>query len=105
MSHKAFIITFIDDCVPKFFLYRRVCLRFKDLSSQLGLSNTLTVPLQSGETPSRHECPVYDTKQSDDEVPVILELWEMRITPSLPLLPGPLCSGVVALIGLYQWVK
>ena len=26
-------------------------------------------------------------------VPVILELWGMRSTPLLPLLPGPLCLG------------
>ena len=26
---------------------------------------------------------------SDSEVPVVLELWGMRTTPSLPLLPGP----------------
>ena len=29
----------------------------------------------------------YDTKQSDGEVPVMLELWGMRSTPSLPSLP------------------
>ena len=38
----------------------------------------------------------YDTKQSDGEVPVMLELWVMQSTPSLPSLPGPLWSGVVA---------
>ena len=38
----------------------------------------------------------YDTKQSDGEVSVMLELWGMRSTPSLPLLPGPLWPGVVA---------
>ena len=43
-----------------------------------------------------HECPGYDTKQSDGEVPAMLELWGMRSTPSLPLLPGPLWPGVVA---------
>ena len=37
----------------------------------------------------------YDTKQSDDEAPVMLELWGMWSTPSLPLLPGPLWPGVV----------
>ena len=37
-----------------------------------------------------YKCPWYDTKQSDGEVPVILELWEMQSTPSLLLLPGPL---------------
>ena len=43
-----------------------------------------------------NECPVYDTKQSDDEVPVMLELWGMRSTPPLPLFPGPLWPGVAA---------
>ncbi len=38
----------------------------------------------------------YDTKQSDAEVPVMLDLWGMRSTPSLPSLPGPLWPGVVA---------
>ena len=36
------------------------------------------------------KCPVYDTKQSDGEVRVMLELWGMRSTPSLLSLPGPL---------------
>ena len=43
-----------------------------------------------------NECPVYDTKQSDDEVPVMLWFWGMWSTPPLPLLPVPLCFGVVA---------
>ena len=43
-----------------------------------------------------NECPGYDTKQSDGEVPAMLELWGMRSTPSLPSLPGPLWPGVVA---------
>ena len=47
-------------------------------------------------TSSPNECPRYDTKQSDDEVPVMLGLWEMRSTPSLPLLSGPLWPGMVA---------
>ena len=38
----------------------------------------------------------YDTKQSDGEVPVMLELWGMQSTPSLPSLPGPLWPRVVA---------
>ena len=40
-------------------------------------------------------CPGYDTKQSDGEVPVMLLLWGMRSTPSLPLFPGPLWPRVV----------
>ena len=43
-----------------------------------------------------NDCPGYDTKQSDGEVPAMLELWEMRSTSSLPSLPGPLWPGVVA---------
>ena len=37
-----------------------------------------------------------DTKQSDGEIPALLELWGMWSTPSLPSLPGPLWPGVVA---------
>ena len=43
------------------------------------------------------ECPGYDTKQSDAEIPVMLELWGMQSTPSLLSLPGSLWPGVVAL--------
>ena len=42
------------------------------------------------------ESPGYDAKQSDDDVPVMLELWGMQSTPSLPLLPGPFWPGMVA---------
>ena len=38
----------------------------------------------------------YDSKQSDGEVPVMLELWGIRSTPLLPLLPGPLWLSMVA---------
>ena len=44
-----------------------------------------------------HECPGYDTKQSDGEDLVMLELWGMQSTPSLPFLSGHLWSGAVAL--------
>ena len=49
-----------------------------------------------GVRPLPNECPVYDTRHSDGEVPVMLEIWEMRCTPLLPSLPGPLLPGVVA---------
>ena len=57
--------------------------------------NTLTAPLHRGKTPL-NECPGYDTKQSDGEVPAMLELWGMQSTPLLPLLLGPLWPRVVA---------
>ena len=43
-----------------------------------------------------NECPGYDIKQYDGEVPVILELWGMQSTPSLPSFPGLLKPGLVA---------
>ena len=49
-----------------------------------------------GQDPPPNECPGYDTKQSDRDVPVMLELSGIRSTPLLPSLPGPLCPGVVA---------
>ena len=42
-----------------------------------------------------NEYPRYDNKQSGGEVPVILALWGMQSTHSLPLLPGPLRPGIV----------
>ena len=44
-----------------------------------------------------NEYPAYDSKQSDGEVPVMLELWGMQITPSFSLLPAPLWPKGVAL--------
>ena len=66
------------------------------LPSRLGLLNTLTAPLQRGKTPPPSECPGYNTKQSDGEVPAVPGLWGMRSIPLLPLLPGPLWPGIVA---------
>ena len=40
--------------------------------------------------------PVHDAKQAESEIPVMLELWGIQRTPSLPFLPGPLWLGVVA---------
>ena len=34
--------------------------------------------------PPYNKCPVYDTNQSDGEVPLMLELWRMPSTSSLP---------------------
>ena len=48
---------------------------------QLGLLNTPTAPLQRCKT-TPNECPGYDTKQSDGEAPVILELWGIQSFPS-----------------------
>ena len=59
------------------------------LAQSVGVCNTLTASLQSGKMPPTHKCPGYDTKQSDGEAPVMLELWGMQSTHSLP----SLCCG------------
>ena len=43
-----------------------------------------------------NEGPGYDTKQSDDEVPVMMGLWGMWSIPLLALIPGPIWPGMVA---------
>ena len=47
----------------------------------------------------------YNTKQSDDEASVMLEIWRMQSTPSLLSLPGPLYPEWYHLIWSYLWVK
>ena len=42
------------------------------------------------------ESPGYDSKQSESKVPVMLKLWGMRSTHSLPSLPYPLSPGLIA---------
>ena len=67
--------------------------------NKTGLALTLCIAQLAGAveyTDCTSECPGYDTKQSDGEVLVMLELWGMRSTPSLPLFPGPLSPGMVA---------
>ena len=70
----------------------RKCFKLVCLPSRLGLLNTST-SLQSVTNCSLMSVLIYDTKQSDGEVPVILELWKMRSVPSLPSLRGPLWPG------------
>ena len=53
---------------------------------------------------SLNECPAYDSKQSDSEAPVILELYGMQGSPSLSL-PGPLWPGEVAIDRVLSMVR
>ena len=52
--------------------------------------------MQRGKTPPDNECPGYDNKQSNDEAPVMLKLWEKQSTPSLPSLPDLFLARVIA---------
>ena len=54
-----------------------------------------TASLQRSQTPN--ECTGFDTKQSDGENIVMLELLEMWSNTSLPSFSGHFCSGVGAL--------
>ena len=62
--------------------------------SRLELYIIRTASLQISKTHS-NEFPGYDTKQSDGEAPVILEIWGMQSTPTLPSLPCLLRPEVV----------
>ena len=61
-----------------------------------GLFNPKAILIAEGQNFS-NGCPGYDTKQSDSEASVMLELWGMWSTSSLTSLPGPLWTRVVAL--------
>ena len=43
--------------------------------------------------------PEYDIKQSDGKAPMMLKLWLIQGTPSLPLLPGSLWPGMDPIYG------
>ena len=52
------------------------------------------IPAERYDHPNK--CPGYDTKSSDGEVLIMLELWGMHSTPLLSSLPDPLWHKVVA---------
>ena len=60
----------------------------------LALENTPTASLQSNKCPT-NECPTYDTKQSNGEIPIMTGLWGMRSTHLLSSFPCPLWPAEV----------
>ena len=82
--------------------------KVSDYQEQNGVLNMLTVSWPVGWSCRIHRLLLcrrvrspqwvswYDTKQSNGEVKVMLELWRMQSTSSLPLLPGPLWPRMVA---------
>ena len=56
-----------EDCLKE--------IRCANCQDHLGLQNSPTASLQRGKTPN-NKCPGYDTKQSDGEVPAMLEIWQ-----------------------------
>ena len=61
----------------------------------LGVENIDCISAEGEDFPNK--CPRYDIKQSDDEATIMLELWGMWRTSSLPSLSSPLWPGMVAL--------
>ena len=67
------------------------CLRNNELSGPASRGSRIhRLHLCRGVRSSLNECPVYDTKKSDGVAPVMLELWGIKSSPSLPFLPGSL---------------
>ena len=60
---------------------------------------------ESQHPPPQNEYSGYDSKQSNGEVLVMLELWRMWSTPSLLSPSGPLLPGVVASYNRLSFVK
>ena len=69
----------------------RACVRAK---SSEAVEYTDCLSAEGYKTPC-NQSPVYDSKQSDGEAPVLLKLWRMWSTASLPSFPGPLWLSVV----------
>ena len=87
---SIYIYIYIYICVCVCVLYSHTVL------AQLPGVTEYTDCISTEEQDSPNKCLVFDTKQSDGEVPVMLELWRMWSTPLLASLPGPLWHGVVA---------
>ena len=75
---------------------KTISLYTKPLKTTQKCKAQLTSLLGGGVIPPPNEYPGYDLKQSDGEAPVMLKLWGMQSTPSVPLLPGSLWPRVVA---------
>ena len=74
-----------------------VCVCFMEVVQPYNSTDTATVWKNSLFISSKiAQSTGYDTKHSDGEVPVMLDLWGMRRIPSLPSPQGPLWPRVVA---------
>ena len=73
-------------------------------NSRLRLEYTDCISAAREDLPT-NKCPGYDIKQSDGEAPVLVELWGMQNTPSLPKLQSRLLAGVVTLEKVLSMVQ
>ena len=76
---------------------KKIKIKIKQYSSPVNLKCRIhRLHLCKGITSLLNECLGYDIKQSDGEALVILELWGMQSTISLPLLQSPFWHRVGA---------
>ena len=76
-------------------VWKITVLTFKLFAQSTGaLEYTNSISAEGYDSPKK--CSGYDTKQSNSDVPVMLELWGMWSTPLLLSLPSLLWPGVVA---------
>ena len=66
------------------------------MTSLVGWGSRILDWISAEELSLQNECPGYDTKQSDSEVLVTLELWGIRGALSLSSLPDQLWLQVIA---------
>ena len=64
--------------------------------AQLAVAVEYTDCTSAEDEDTLNECPGFDTKQSNGDLPMTLGLWGMRSISSLSLLPGPLRPGMLA---------
>ena len=93
MKQRAEAYSYLD-CEPKYYNSIKY-IHINNCSVGWALEYTDCFSAE-GKYPLPNESPGYDTKLSHGEVPVMLRLWGMQSTPSLPLLPGPLWPRIVA---------
>ena len=97
ISRPVWFVTFTN--LPKATRVAKLCFTLTKYSKsfdsskyvwqkQLRLQNTPNASLQRDKIPF-NKCPGYDTKQSNGEAQVMLELWGIWSNPSLLSLSGP----------------
>ena len=92
LKQKSVIQFLVTGKCKLYKIYRRMCHVYREVWD----CRILRLLLRRGINPPPNECTGYDTKQSDGEASVLLELWGMQSTLSLQSLLVLLWPGVIA---------
>ena len=84
----------LPDAYLKFLLIFSIILNIHMAQSAGAAEYTDCISAEEWNLSHPNEYPGYDTRQSDGEVSVMLDVWGMRSTPSLKSLPAPLWPEV-----------